>query len=189
MPGDPWRRFANLRTLFAYMWTHPGKKLLFMGGELGQDSEWSHDAEIPWGRLEAPEHAGVQRLVRDLNRLYGAEPALHELDAEGAGFRWLVGDDADQSVFAYLRVARDGAPVLVALNLTPEPRPGYRLGVPVGGRWRELLNTDSALYGGGDLGNGGGVEAVPEPWGGQPCGLDLMIPPLGAVILKPDATA
>ena len=111
------------------------------------------------------------------------------MDAEGAGFHWLVGDDAANSVFAYLRLARDGSPVLVALNLTPEPRQAYRLGAPVAGPWRELLNTDSELYGGGNLGNGGAVQALYQPWGGQPCALDLMIPPLGAVILKPDVSA
>ena len=189
MPGDRWRQFANLRALMAFMWSHPGKKLLFMGCELGQETEWNHDAEAPWGVLEAPEHAGVQRLVRDLNKLYASTPALHELDCEGAGFRWLVGDDAAQSVVAYLRLARSGPPVLVALNFTPEPRAGYRLGAPQGGRWRELINTDSELYGGANFGNGGGVEAKAEPWAGQPYALDVMIPPLGAVILKPEGAA
>lgn len=186
MPGDEWRRFANLRALFGLMWTHPGKKLLFMGGELAQPTEWNHDAQIPWQLLDDPRHAGVQRLVRDLNRAYRTIPALHRRDADGTGFRWVVGDDAAQSVFAFLRFGAEGdPPALVALNFTPMPRSDYRIGVPQGGAWREALNTDAEIYGGANLGNGGWVHAEAVPSHGFPDSLSLTLPPLGALILVP----
>ena len=184
MPGDSWRKLATLRAYLAFMWAHPGKKLLFMGCELGQEREWSHDRELDWDLLERPGHAGLQRLVRELNRLYVEEPALHRGDADPAGFRWIVGDDQANSVFAFLRTAAGAKPVLFAVNMTPEPQRGYRLGAPTPGRWREVLNTDAEVYDGGNVGSGGAVEARSEPLHGQPCSLELTLPPLGAVMLK-----
>ena len=186
MPGDRWRKFANLRAYLAFMWTHPGKKLLFMGCELGMEREWNHDAPIPWELLDAPEHAAVQVLLRDLNRLYLAEPALHALDAEPGGFEWLVADDTANSVFAWLRRGGEGPPLAVAVNLTPEPRAAYRIGLPAAGTWRELLNSDAEAYGGANIGNGGGVVADGGPLHGQPVSAALTLPPLGAVILRPE---
>ena len=188
MPGDAWRKLANLRAYFGFMWTHPGKKLLFMGGELGQWREWNHDGELDWGLLDDPAHAGLQRLVRDLNRLYAAEPALHRTDAKPEGFHWIVGDDTANSVFVFLRKADGEPPLLCAMNCTPVPRYGYRVGVPEAGRWREVLNTDAQTYGGGNLGSGGQVEAAHRELHGQPASLDLVLPPLAMVVLKPDLT-
>jgi 1,4-alpha-glucan branching enzyme len=185
MPGDAWRKFANLRAYLGFMWAHPGKKLLFMGGEIAQWTEWNHDAELDWALLEQPNHAGVQRLVRDLNRLYAAEPALHRWDADPQGFEWIVGDDAANSVFVFLRKAPGEPPLLCALNLTPVPRYGYRVGVPQEGAWREILNTDAGVYGGGNLGSGGQVEAHDYSAHGKPHSLELVLPPLAMVILKP----
>ncbi|AOK19850.1 glycogen-branching enzyme [Burkholderia cepacia] len=189
MPGDRWQRFAGLRAYLGFMWAHPGKKLLFMGSEFGQDSEWNHDASPAWHLLDDADHRGVQRLVRDLNRCYRGLPALHARDAEADGFAWVVGDDRDNSVFVFLR--RGGAsdasgPVLVALNLTPVPRVGYRVGVPRPGRWREILNSDATCYGGSGIGNGGGVTAAPEPSHGLPASLSLTVPPLACVFLLPE---
>ena len=185
MPGDEWQRFANLRVLLAYQMTSPGKKLLFMGGEIGQGHEWREREELPWGLLQWPGHQGVQRLVRDLNRLYAATSALHQLDFSVEGFSWIDCHDADQSVISWLRYARDGRLVVVVVNLTPVPRHGYRIGVPVADEYRELLNTDSHYYGGSDLGNAGLLHAVLEPWMGRPASLELILPPLAAVILEP----
>jgi 1,4-alpha-glucan branching enzyme len=187
MPGDDWQRFANLRSYFGFMWTHPGKKLLFMGGELAAPKEWNHDAELDWALLEQPLHAGMQRLVRDLNHLYQTLPALHARDAEADGFRWVVLDDSAQSVFAYLRYGRPGdPPVLVVLNATPVPRTAYRLGVPVAGLWREVLNTDSAIYGGANIGNAGAVDAQDVPSHGLAASVSLTLPPLATIILRAD---
>jgi 1,4-alpha-glucan branching enzyme len=186
MPGDDWQRFANLRAYYGFMWGHPGKKLLFMGQEWGQANEWQHDAELPWGDLQDARHAGVQRLLRDLNRLYRDLPALHRLDCEPAGFEWVVGDERHQSVFAWLRKEGTGQQVLVVCNMTPVPHHGWRVGVPAGAaRWREVLNTDSAHYGGSNLGNGGevAVDAVPAQAHGQ--SLALVLPPLATVYLVP----
>jgi 1,4-alpha-glucan branching enzyme len=183
MPGDRWRKMANLRAYLGFMWTHPGKKLLFMGGEIGQPSEWSHDGEIAWDLLAEEDHAGLQRLVRDLNRLYSAEAALHATDADPSGFQWVIGDDRDNSVFAYLRKGPD-ALLLVVLNMTPVPRQGYRVGVPEAGEWREALNTDSGVYGGSNQGNGGHAHALPEPSHGQPASMELTLPPLSALVFK-----
>jgi 1,4-alpha-glucan branching enzyme len=185
MPGDEWQQFASLRLLFGYMWTHPGKKLLFMGGEFGQRREWNHDESLEWQVLEYPLHAGVQRWVRDLNRLYRASAALHELDFTEAGFRWIDCDDADVSVIAFLRQDRAGVPLLVACNFTPVPRERYQVGVPRGGRWQERLNSDALDYGGSGLGNLGAIEASGIPWHGQPHSLFLHLPPLAAVVLTP----
>lgn len=185
MPGDEWQKLANLRAYFAFMWTHPGKKLLFMGCEIGQHREWSHDGEIEWGLLQDPRHAGLQMLLRDLNRAYGREPALHELDTEAAGFEWVVGDDAVNSVFAFLRKGRgDAKPLLCVFNMTPVPRPNYRIGVPHPGLWREIVNSDAAIYGGSNMGNGGQVTTRPEPAHGRPQSLDLVLPPLAATVFR-----
>jgi 1,4-alpha-glucan branching enzyme len=187
MPGDRWQRFANLRALYGYMWAHPGKKLLFMGGELAQEREWSHDRSLDWHLLEDADHAGVQALVRELNRIYRREPALWEVDFEPAGFRWLEPNDAGANVLAFARLARDGGRTLVCLcNLSPVPRERYRVGMPRGGRWREVLNTDSAHFGGSNVGNLGAVEADQTPWHGQPFSAELTLPPLGVVWLVPE---
>lgn len=184
MPGDEWQRFANLRAYFGFMWTHPGKKLIFMGGEFAQQREWNHDHGLDWFLLDQPLHRGVQSLVRDLNHVYREHAALWQRDGEPAGFQWVVMDDADQSVFAYLRLGRDGAsPVLVVCNFTPVPRYGYRLGVPCEGRWREVLNTDAASYGGGNIGNGGSALAEAVASHAFPASLSLTLPPLATVIL------
>ena len=187
MPGDRWQKLANLRCLYAYMWAHPGKKLLFMGGELAQEDEWSEERSIDWHLLEQPEHAGIQSLVRDLNRLYRDEPALYERDFDPAGFWWLEPNDAANNVIAFARRDASGDRVVVFVaNLSPVPRHGYRLGLPRSGRWREALNTDSTFYGGSDVGNLGGVVAERKPWGGQPFSAEVTLPPLGAVWLVPD---
>jgi 1,4-alpha-glucan branching enzyme len=187
MPGDEGQQFANLRALFAYMWTHPGKKLLFMGAEIGQRREWHHDRSIDWHLLdEGPYHRGLQRLVRDLNHVYRRERALHELDADPAGFAWIDCTDSEQSVVSFVRRGRAaGDFVLVACNFTPVPRRAYRVGVPRLGYYRELLNSDAAEYGGSNLGNAGGTWAEATPWQGQPCSLELTLPPLAVLILKP----
>ena len=188
MPGDRWQKLANLRALYAYMWAHPGKKLLFMGQEFAQEAEWSHERSLDWHLLENREHAGIQSLVRDLNRAYQAEPALWELDFAPEGFYWLEPNDAEDSVVAFARASKDGERgwSSASANLTPVPRTSYRLGLPRPGRWRELVNTDAGFYGGCDAGNLGGVEAEPLPWGGQPFSAELTLPPLGGVWLVPE---
>ncbi|MFN2627444.1 MAG: 1,4-alpha-glucan branching protein GlgB [Gaiellaceae bacterium] len=187
MPGDRWQKFANLRSLYAYMWAHPGKKLLFMGCELAEWEEWNEEGSLHWNLLEYAEHQGVQSLVRDLNQLYRSEPALHELDSEPAGFRWLEPNDAANNVVAFARLARNEEEQLVcALNLSPVPRYGYRVGMPRGCTWREVLNSDAATYGGTGVGNLGAVEAEALPWHDQPFSAALTLPPLGAVWLVPE---
>ncbi|MCH8477784.1 MAG: 1,4-alpha-glucan branching protein GlgB [Wenzhouxiangella sp.] len=183
MPGDDWQRLANLRLLLAFQWTYPGKKLLFMGAELAQPDEWNHDGQLPWSRLAEPGPAGVCRLLGDLNHCYRALPALHAADCQPEGFAWISCDDASQNVIVYLRRGPDGACVLVACNFSPVVRYGYRVGVPLAGRWRERLNTDAALYGGSDVGNLGAVDSDDQSCHGQPCSLALTLPPLAAVIL------
>jgi 1,4-alpha-glucan branching enzyme len=165
------------------MWTHPGKKLLFMGGEFAQIHEWNHDYEIEWSLLGDPVHAGVQRLIGELNRLYRNERALHETDADSNGFRWIVGDDAMNSVYAWERHAADAPPMVIVVNLTPVPRHHYRIGVPREGLWRERVNTDSELYGGSNLGNAGGIQAEPIPAHGRAHSIELTLPPLATLIL------
>ena len=188
MPGDPWQRRANLRALYGYMWAHPGKKLLFMGGELGQEHEWSSEGSLDWHLLERAEHAGIQELVRDLNLRYREEPALWEVDFEPAGFRWLEANDADANVIAFARLAAEGTRTLVCIcNFSPVSRPGYRVGLPRGGRWRELLNTDDESYGGGGVGNPGELPAEQKPWHDQPFSAELTLPPLGVLWLVPVA--
>jgi 1,4-alpha-glucan branching enzyme len=183
MPGDRWQQFANLRALYGFMWGHPGKKLLFMGGEFGQSAEWNHARSLDWHLLQYPEHAGVQRLVRDLNRLYAATPALHERDASGNGFEWICHDDAARSLFSFVRRGHDGVPrVLVVANFAPVVHPGFRLGVPLAGRWREGINTDSAAYAGSNAGTPF-AEAPTEPVAshGHAQSLVLTLPPLATV--------
>jgi 1,4-alpha-glucan branching enzyme len=187
MPGDRWQKLANLRALYAFMWAHPGKKLLFMGGELAQEAEWSHERSLDWHLLEQPAHAGIQALVRDLNRIYKEEPALWEVDSDPSGFWWLEPNDADNNVVAFARQSREGERVVVFVaNLSPVPRGPYRLGLPRAGRWRELLNTDSTFYGGSDVGNLGEIEPEPIPWHGQNFSAEITLPPLAAVWLVPD---
>jgi 1,4-alpha-glucan branching enzyme len=187
MPGDRWQRLANLRAYLAFMWAHPGKKLLFMGGEIAQEHEWSHDDEIEWQRLDEPDHAGVQRLVGDLNRVYAQEPALRDCDTEARGFRWLIGDDRTNSVFAFVRQADGGAPPIIAVcNMTPTVRHDYRIGAVRAGRWREIFNSDSALYGGSNQGNGGVVHTSPAPAHGEEQSVNLLLPPLATLFLKYD---
>ncbi|HEU4921810.1 MAG TPA: 1,4-alpha-glucan branching protein GlgB [Burkholderiales bacterium] len=187
MPGDAWRQFANLRLLFGYMWTHPGKKLLFMGGEFGQRREWTHEDSLEWHVLELdPRHAGVQRWVADLNKVYASEPALHVKDFSPEGFRWVQRGDWEASVLAFLRQAPDSPPVLVVCNFTPIPRRNYRIGVPQGGRWREILNSDAEYYGGSGAGNHGGAEAQPMPYEEYSQSLTLTLPPLAVLVFKPE---
>ena len=187
MPGDRWRQFANLRAYFAFMWTHPGKKLLFMGGEFAQYREWHHDRPLDWHLLGDPMHRGVQQLVADLNSAFVHEPALHRCDHDPGGFQWVVGDDTHASVYAYLRFGGEGVPpVLVVCNFTPQVRHDYRIGVPEGGLWRELCNTDSAHYGGSNVGNGGMVRADALGCRGQPHSLNLVLPPLATLLLRPE---
>ncbi len=187
MPGDEWQRFANLRAYYGFMWGHPGKKLLFMGQEFAQGTEWNHDAELPWWLLQHEPHAGVQRLVRDLNALMRERPALHRLDTQAAGFEWIDAHDTDRSVYAWVR--RDGAgdEIVVACNMTPVPRTAMRLGVPPGrAAWREVLNTDSVFYGGGNLGNGAAALRVqPVPSHGRDQSIEVTLPPLAVVFLVP----
>ncbi|HZP13154.1 MAG TPA: 1,4-alpha-glucan branching protein GlgB [Nevskiaceae bacterium] len=202
MPGDRWQKFANLRAYLGFMWTHPGKKLLFMGSELAQEREWNHDRQLDWSLLADPLHRGVRDLVRDLNHLYTTEPALHRLDCEGIGFRWIIGDDRAQSVYAFVRYGDDVAagvdskinrtpalapgasPVIALCNFTPVPRYGYRIGAPRAGRWREVLNSDADLYGGSGVGNAGAVETDAEPSHGQPFSLSVTLPPLATILLR-----
>jgi 1,4-alpha-glucan branching enzyme len=185
MPGSGLQKMANLRLLFGYLYTHPGKKLLFMGGEIGQWAEWNHEQSIEWHLLEYQSHYGVWKGVRDLNHLYRNEPALYELDFDGAGFEWVDFSDQDQSVISYMRKGQSGHDaVLVVLNLTPMARLDYRVGVPEGGRWRELLNSDAAEYGGSGFGNFGGIDAAPLPIHGRSHSLSITLPPLGILVLK-----
>jgi 1,4-alpha-glucan branching enzyme len=187
MPGDRWQRFANLRALYAYMWAHPGKKLLFMGQEFAQAEEWSEKGSLHWHLLEQPDHQGVQSLVRELNRVYRDEPALWELDFTHEGFRWLEPNDAAHNVLAFARLAADWERTVVcACNLSPVPRERYRLGMPHAGRWRELLNTDSEHYGGSGWGNMGGVDAEEVPWHDQPYSAEVTLPPLSVLWLVPE---
>ena len=186
MPGDRWQQLANVRALFAWMWAHPGKQLLFMGGEFAQEREWNHDRALDWDLLADAGHSGVQRLVRDLNHTYRKRPALWSVDFDPAGFVWLVGDDADQNVAAFLRIGLDGSVVACAANLSPTARYDYLVGLPTHGRWRELLNTDATTYGGSGVGNLGSVLADGPPAHGQPTSARFTLPPLGVVWFELD---
>ncbi|MBT8454805.1 MAG: 1,4-alpha-glucan branching protein GlgB [Rhodobacteraceae bacterium] len=185
MPGNEWEKFANLRAYYGFMWGHPGKKLLFMGQEFAQGAEWNHDAQLDWGALDHPAHRGIQRLVRDLNTLYRAEPALHARDCEAEGFEWIEGGDAENSIFAWARHGFEGdAPIVVICNMTPTEHGTYRVGLPREGHWSEALNTDAEIYGGANRGNLGGVTATNEGWHGQPASAIVTLPPLSTVILR-----
>jgi 1,4-alpha-glucan branching enzyme len=185
MPGDDWQKFANLRALFGYMYAQPGKKLLFMGGEFGQWREWVHDGSLDWDLLGYPLHAGLQRWVQDLNRLYRSEPALYEMDCNPGGFEWIDCDDADSSTVTLIRKGKSSSTIiLVACNFTPVPRYSYRLGSPRSGYWQEILNSDSGEYGGSNMGNLGGVETVPVPLHGRPYSLTITLPPLSVSFFK-----
>ena len=187
MPGDRWQKFANLRAYLGFMWGHPGKKLLFMGGEFGQDSEWNHDTGLPWHLLDDPGHAGVQRMVRDLNRAYRAHGALFRRDSDPDGFRWILPDAAAESILVFARFGgTDDLPVVVVCNFTPVPREDWRIGLPRAGRWREIINTDAADYGGSGIGNLGGMDADEEGWHGQPASAAITLPPLATLMLVPD---
>jgi 1,4-alpha-glucan branching enzyme len=185
MPGDDWQKFANLRLLYGYMYTQPGKKLLFMGGEIGQGREWDHDGTLDWHLLEYDPHQGLQRWVRDLNRLYASVPALHQLDCDPAGFEWVDANDWEASVLSFLRKGKEaGEVLLVVCNFTPVPRHNYNVGAPHAGRWDEILNSDAPVYGGSGQGNFGGVEATLGGAHGRPCTLIITAPPLGVVVFK-----
>jgi 1,4-alpha-glucan branching enzyme len=188
MPGDTWQKLANLRAYFAFMWAHPGRKLLFMGGEFGQWSEWNHDAQLDWPLMQQHEHHGLAQLVCDLNARLKEQPALYRNDHTSDGFEWSVGDDHANSVFAFVRHDRDtgGAPVLAVSNFTPMPRYGYRVGVPRAGKWREILNSDSGHYGGSNVGNAGAVDTQAVPMHGHAQSLALTLPPLSTIWLKAD---
>jgi 1,4-alpha-glucan branching enzyme len=206
MPGDVWQKHAGLRSLYGYMYAHPGKKLLFMGGEIGQWREWNHDWQLDWEVLGDARHAGLQRWVRDLNRIYKQEPALWEADNDPAGFTWIDADDAERSVIAFVRRAsakhvpdeehspdqkfppdKRFPPALIAIvNFTPVPRREYRLGVPNAGGYMELLNSDAEVYGGSDMGNDGHVATEAVPSHGHPQSIRLIVPPLGFLLLKPN---
>jgi 1,4-alpha-glucan branching enzyme len=188
MPGDNWQKFANLRALYGYMYGQPGKKLLFMGGEFGQWREWNHDSSLDWHLLEDPAHAGLSRWVEEMNALYRREPALHEADFDPAGFEWVDCNDAEQSTLTFLRKGRSTDDViLVVCNFTPVPRPNYRVGVPRGGYWREVLNSDARQYGGSGQGNIGGVDAAPISAHGRPYTLTIVVPPLATVFFRSEA--
>jgi len=186
MPGDDWQKFANLRLLYAYMYAHPGKKLQFMGLEYGQWPEWNFDTSLSWDQANFMPHRGLQLMMRDMNHLYKDVPALHEVDFDSAGFQWLDCNDAERSVLSFIRRDKHGGPVIVALNLTPVHRDNYRLGVPLAGHYREVMNTDSEIYGGSNIGNAGGVDAEEGAWMDQPYSINMILPPLSCVILQPD---
>ena len=185
MPGDRWQQLANLRLLYTYMWTFPGKKLLFMGGEFAHPWEWNFRVELPWWLAGHGEHFGMQRVIGDLNRHYVLRPALHRFEFEPRGFSWLDCNDAAHSTLSFARWA-DDQHLVVALNFTPVPRDGFRLGVPRGGRYREIFSSDSGFYGGANIGNGAGAIARPLPWHGQPCSIEVSLPPLAGVIFAAD---
>jgi len=185
MPGDEWQKFANLRAYYGFMYAHPGKQLLFMGGEFAQSREWNHDIALDWHLLEEPPHKGVQTLIKDLNALYAATPALYKVDFEPAGFEWIEGGDRENSVVSFLRRGRRAEDLAVFIcNFTPVVRRGYRIGVPGGGRYAEALNTDDPRYGGSGVDNAGGVVAEEVPAHGRPYSLSLTLPPLAAIIFK-----
>ena len=185
MPGDDWQKLANLRLLFGFMWGHPGKKLVFMGSEIGQRSEWSHDGTLDWNILGYSSHEALQRWVEDLNRTYREQPALFQIDFAGDGFEWIDASDTQQNVVGFIRKGREPADsIVVVANFTPVPRYNYAIGVPVGGRWNEILNSDATLYGGSGQGNMGGAEAAPVPAHGRMHSLSLTLPPLAVLFFK-----
>jgi 1,4-alpha-glucan branching enzyme len=185
IPGDDWQKAATLRALYGFMYSHPGKKLMFMGSEFGQGREWNHDWSLDWHLLGEPLHRGLRQYVADLNRVYAAEPALHEVDFDGAGFQWIDCNDNENSVVSFLRRSKSGAPVVALINFTPVPRDGYRIGVPVAGTYHELVNSDAEAYAGANMGNAGAVATEPIPSHGYEQSLRLRLPPLGFLLLKP----
>ncbi len=189
MPGDRWQQLANVRAFLAYMWAHPGKQLLFMGSEFAQESEWGEARSLDWWLLDQPVHAGVQRMVADLNRVYRETPALWQLDHDQAGFEWIDANDTVHNTFSFLRQDAAGEPLVCVVNFAGTPHHGYRIGLPSAGRWDEVLNTDSEVYGGSGAGNLGAVEAEETGWHGRPASAELTVPPLGAVWLRPAAAA
>jgi 1,4-alpha-glucan branching enzyme len=186
MPGDDWQRFANLRTLLGYQWLFPGKKLLFMGGEFGQSREWNENSQLDWWLLETgPYHVGAQKFVADLNQLYQKSPGLWQADYDHNGFSWIDCNDRDNSVLSFLRQTADGRnQTVVILNLTPVPREAYRVGLPQGGHWKEVLNSNGAPYGGTNSGNGGGVEAQPVPAHARSHSAAFFLPPLSLIVFQ-----
>jgi len=188
MPGEGFDKFANLRAYYGFMWGHPGKKLLFMGQEFAQGREWNHNAELDWGLLDHGWHSGVQRLVRDLNRLYRETPSLHWGDARAEGFEWIEANASDISVYAWVRKSEAGPPVVMVCNFTPVERPSFRVGVPAAGRWAERLNTDAEVYGGGGRGNLGGVDSQPVAWNGRENSIEITLPPLSALFFELETT-
>jgi 1,4-alpha-glucan branching enzyme len=189
MPGDEWRKFAGLRALLAYMWAHPGKQLLFMGSEFGQNSEWSETNGLDWWVLQYDFHSGVQRMVRDMNAAYRSSPAFWSQDTIPDGFSWIDANDAHGNVLSFLRFGSQehGVPVLACVaNFSAMPHNDYRIGLPLAGRWREVLNTDATVYGGSGVGNLGAVNAVPKPWHGRPASASIALPPFGVLWLTPE---
>jgi 1,4-alpha-glucan branching enzyme len=186
MPGDTWQRLANTRAMLAFMWAHPGKQLLFMGSELAEDREWNDSRGLDWDILQDPAHAGVQRLVRDLNRVDRGTDALWSLDTTPEGFRWIIGDDSSHNTLAFLRRGAGGSSAVCVVNFAAMPHENYRVGLPWGGRWREVINTDAAIYGGSGVGNLGAVRAQDGPHHGLPASARLRLPPLGALWFVPE---
>ena len=185
MPGDMWQKFANLRAFYGFMWAHPGKKLLFMGGEFGQWQEWNYETSLEWAALDARSHQGVQRFVQDLNQLYQKEPALHENDFEQSGFEWIDASDTDNSVLSFIRKAKSSAEfVIIVTNFTPVPWDGYRVGVPESGFYKEIINSDSEYYWGSNTRNVGGQATESIPMHGYQQSLSLILPPLATIMLK-----
>jgi 1,4-alpha-glucan branching enzyme len=185
MPGNEWEKFANLRAYYAFMWGHPGKKLLFMGCDFAQSHEWNHDAQLDWDAAERPLNKGLQNLVRDLNGVYRANPSLHAKDCEPDGFEWIDLNDAENSTYSFIRHGHNGdAPVVVVCNFTPIERVDYRVGVPAEGHWTEILNIDAEIYGGENRGNMGGVTADGAHWQGQPASINITLPPLSVLMLQ-----
>jgi len=186
MPGDIWQKLANVRALLAFMWAHPGKQLLFMGSELGDDLEWSEQRGLNWDLLQLPDREGMQRLVRDLNTAYRANRPLWTQDSVPEGFRWITAEDSAHNTFSFIRYADDGAPVVCVVNFAGVPHGNYRIGLPHPGTWLEIINTDSTVYGGSGVGNYGAVQAEDLPWHGLPASVALRVPPLGALWLRPE---
>jgi len=185
MPGDEWQQFANLRTYYSFMWTHPGKKLLFMGCEFGQRAEWNFDKGLDWHLLENDNHKGVQRLIKDLNNLYKSTPALHQLDCEQDGFDWIDHNNAEQSIYSYVRYSADGSnPVLVVCNFTPNVVHSFRVGTPKAGYHKEIFNSDAAIYGGSNVGNPLGAQSSNTPWQGRNDSIEITVPPLATVVFE-----
>jgi 1,4-alpha-glucan branching enzyme len=186
IPGDRWQQLATLRTLYAYMWAHPGKQLLFMGQEFAQGGEWAEGRSLDWWLLDSPDHRGIARLVTDLNHLYAETSALWSRDTTPDGFHWIDANDASGNVYSFLRFGDGGSMLACIANFSPTPHEAYRVGLPAVGRWSEVLNTDAEVYFGSGVGNFGGVDATDEPWHAQPASATLRVPPLGALWLRYD---